>query len=69
LGRNPKQPEPEQHTLRNFYDIVEIRESMKPIPNPNFAFTQMKIPFHCLVIGRTGTGKSNALHYEYDRVV
>lgn len=61
MGRKTKQPEPQQQALRNFYTIDDVRENMAPIANPNFALTQMKIPFHCLAIGRTGTGKTNAI--------
>ena len=62
MGRKPKQPEPEQQQpLRNFYTNNDVRDAMASIPNPNFALTQMKIPFHRIACGRTRTGKTNAI--------
>jgi hypothetical protein len=47
--------------LRNFYEVDSVREETKPYPNPNFNLTQISIPFHMLVVAKTGTGKTNAI--------
>jgi hypothetical protein len=61
MPRGKKKEEQSPSGLRNFYDIESVKEETKPYPNPNFNLTGMQIPFHLIVVGKRGTGETNAI--------
>jgi len=46
---------------QNFYEKKEVQCYNRKYVNPNFKYHQIKIPFRMLVIGASGSGKTNIL--------
>jgi Ni2+-binding GTPase involved in maturation of urease and hydrogenase len=43
----------------NFYELSEVKALKKKSINPNFKSHGMKVPFRAIIIGASGSGKTN----------
>jgi hypothetical protein len=47
------------NNIINFYELDEVKALKKPSINPNFKSHGMNVPFRSLIIGASGSGKTN----------
>jgi hypothetical protein len=48
-----------KNTVRNLYELENVKKNSKEIPNPAFNDTQIKLPCRMLVVSGSGGGKTN----------